>query len=140
MNIYGEYFFGNKISDYGLENGFVDYGTLSKAFDAVLNNDIMQNTSDIGYWDLESGMIDNSDDIEDLEEKIEALEEKIEALEEEQSEAEDDDTWDQLQDTLNNLYTEKEDLETEKKILNIQMVQFPSASNSILFPIAAQIF
>ena len=31
MNIYGDYFYGNKISDYGLENGFVDYATLSKS-------------------------------------------------------------------------------------------------------------
>ena len=30
------YFYGNKISDYGLEHGYVDYATLSKAFDAVL--------------------------------------------------------------------------------------------------------
>ena len=34
------YFYGNKISDYGLKNGYVDYATLSKAFDAVLVNDI----------------------------------------------------------------------------------------------------
>ena len=35
-----EYFFGNKISNYGLENHFVDYSTLAKSFDAVLCNDI----------------------------------------------------------------------------------------------------
>ena len=35
-----EYFFGNKISNYGLENHFVDYGTLAKSFDAVLCNNI----------------------------------------------------------------------------------------------------
>lgn len=46
-----KYFFGNKISDYGLKNGYVDYGTLAKAFDAVLNNDIVKNTIDIGFWE-----------------------------------------------------------------------------------------
>lgn len=35
-----KYFCGNEISRYGQENGYLDYGTLSKAFDAVLVNDI----------------------------------------------------------------------------------------------------
>lgn len=34
------YFYGNKVSDYGLKNGYVDYATLAKSFDAVLVNDI----------------------------------------------------------------------------------------------------
>lgn len=34
------YFCGNKISEYGLECGYLDYRTLAKAFDAVLVNDI----------------------------------------------------------------------------------------------------
>ncbi len=51
-----EYFYGNKISDYGLENGYVDYRTLAKAFDAVLNNDIYGFVLEhIGDWSLESG-------------------------------------------------------------------------------------
>ena len=51
----GTYFCGNEASDYAKENGFLDYATLAKAFDAVLNNDIIKNTSDIGYWDIENG-------------------------------------------------------------------------------------
>lgn len=39
-----KYYYGNAISDYGMENGYVDYATLSKCFDAVLNNDIMSLT------------------------------------------------------------------------------------------------
>ena len=78
MTRFNEYFYGNKISDYGLENGYVDYMTFAKAFNAVLNNDIMDKTYDIGYWDQESGFVDNSDEIEALKEKIEELEEKIE--------------------------------------------------------------
>lgn len=51
MQVYGEWFYGNKISDYGLENGYVDYGTFAKAFDAVLANDLMRVTADIGWWE-----------------------------------------------------------------------------------------
>lgn len=29
------YFYGNKVSEYGIENGRVDYATFAKAFDAV---------------------------------------------------------------------------------------------------------
>lgn len=54
--VYADYFYGNKISDYGIEHGYVDYETLAKAFDAVLNNDIMARTDGvIGYWELENG-------------------------------------------------------------------------------------
>ena len=77
-----KYFYGNRISEYGLKNGYVDYSTLAKAFDAVLNNDIMSKTdaAGIGYWDQESGFIDNSEQLEELEEKLEELEEKISAV------------------------------------------------------------
>lgn len=78
-----DYFCGNKISDYGLENGYVDYATLAKSFDAVLNNEIMQKTWDIGYWEQVSGIVDNSEEIEELEEKLEEMEEKLKETEEE---------------------------------------------------------
>lgn len=35
-----KYFYGNKISDYGLKSGYIDYRTLAKSFDGVLCNDI----------------------------------------------------------------------------------------------------
>lgn len=73
-----KYYYGNAISEYGMQNGYVDYATLSKCFDAVLNNDIMSLTYDIGYWEQVSGAIDNTDDIEELEEKRDELEEKNE--------------------------------------------------------------
>lgn len=51
-----KYFYGNKISDYGIEHGYVDYRTLAKSFDAVLNNDIINKTwGIIGEWELVSG-------------------------------------------------------------------------------------
>lgn len=74
-----KYYYGNAISEYGLENGRVDYGTLAKAFDAVLNNDIMNLTYDIGYWEQVSGIIDNQEEIDELEEKRDELEEENES-------------------------------------------------------------
>lgn len=74
-----KYYYGNPISEYGLENGYVDYATLAKAFNAVLNNDIMSLTYDIGSWDQISGTIDNTDEIEELEEKRDELEEENES-------------------------------------------------------------
>lgn len=74
-----KYYYGNAISDYGMENGYVDYATLSKCFDAVLNNDIMNLTYDIGSWEQVSGIVDNSEEIEELEEKRDELEEENES-------------------------------------------------------------
>lgn len=62
-----KYYYGNAISQYGLENGRVDYATLSNCFGLVLNNNIMQLTYDIGYWEQMSGTVDNTDEIEELE-------------------------------------------------------------------------
>lgn len=70
------YYYGNEVSEYGVENGRVDYATLAKCFDAVLNNDIMSLTYDIGYWEQVSGIIDNSEEIEELEEKRDELEDE----------------------------------------------------------------
>ena len=53
--MFKKYFYGNEISEYGRKNGFVDYRTLAKSFDAVLNNDIINKTSEIGYWDVING-------------------------------------------------------------------------------------
>ena len=74
-----KYYYGNPISEYGMQSGRVDYGTLAKAFDAVLNNDIMNLTYDIGYWEQVSGIIDNTEEIEELEEKRDELEEESES-------------------------------------------------------------
>lgn len=73
-----KYYYGNAISEYGLENGYVDYATLSKCFDSVLNNNIMSLTYDIGSWEQVSGIIDNTDEIEELEERRDELEEENE--------------------------------------------------------------
>ena len=53
--LYSKYFYGNEASAYAQEHGYLDYGTLAKAFDAVLNNDIISKTYEIGYWDTING-------------------------------------------------------------------------------------
>ena len=85
----GTWFCGNEASDYAKEKGYLDYATLAKAFDAVLNNEIIKATSDIGYWDIENGSEEYYEDnngncytYDEKEERIEELEEKIEELKE----------------------------------------------------------
>lgn len=48
-------FYGNKISQYGLQNGYVDYATLAKSFEAVLANDLIAKTQSVGYWEIVNG-------------------------------------------------------------------------------------
>ena len=61
MKLYGEMVYGEKVSDYGLENGYLDYYTLSKIVgDMVLNNEIFMYE---GYenWELENGLEEDED-------------------------------------------------------------------------------
>lgn len=72
------YFFGNEISEYGLKNGYVDYRTLAKAFDAVLCNDVTklfyaQINSEWGEPEQANGYIDNSEEIDELQDRIDEL-------------------------------------------------------------------
>lgn len=90
LKVHGKYFYGNEISEYGQKNGYVDYGTLAKAFDCVLNNGIISKTSNFSYWEQESGFIDNTEKIEELEEEKEELGYKLDDLVEEGNEEEAD--------------------------------------------------
>lgn len=49
------YFYGVKISPYGIENGYVDYRSLSSSFNCILANDLMEKTSGVGWWDVVNG-------------------------------------------------------------------------------------
>ena len=61
MKLYGDKVFGVKVSDYGLENGYLDYLTLSKIVgDAVLNNEIISHTG-VENWELENGYEEDED-------------------------------------------------------------------------------
>lgn len=111
-----EYFCGNKISEYGLQNGYVDYSTLAKSFDAVLNNNIIGVT---GWenWNQENGYIDNSDELEELEEKIEELEEELEDIRDTDFEEEEIklDRIEELEEKIVILNDRKAELEEEQE-------------------------
>ncbi len=55
ITVYNDSFYGNKISDYGLEHGYIDYACLSEAFSTILNNDIIAKTQEIGCWECVNG-------------------------------------------------------------------------------------
>ena len=111
MEMRTSYFYGNKVSDYGLKHGYVDYATLAKSFDAVLNNDIMSLTNGvIGYWEQESGMIDNSEEIEELQEKLEELENEYNEMEE----LENEERLEELKNEIAKLEVEIQDLENQQ--------------------------
>ena len=107
MTLKSIYFYGNKVSEYGIKNGYLDYATLAKAFNAVLNNNIMEQTADLGYWEQVSGMIDNSEQIEEIREQIEELEEQIT---EDSTEEQDEETSDRIRE----LEEQIEELEREQ--------------------------
>lgn len=102
--MFKDYFCGNKISEYGRKNGRVDYATLAKAFDAVLNNNIMSATG-FEYWEQENGIIDNSDAIEEKRDRIEELEDAVNA-----GELTEEETAEEIQELENEI----EELEEEE--------------------------
>lgn len=82
--LYGETFYGNEASEYAKEQGYLDYATLAKVFDAVLNNEILAKTQEVGYWEQENGIIDNSEEIEKLENKLDNLNYELSFLDDEE--------------------------------------------------------
>lgn len=110
MTTHSYYFYGNEVSDYGKECGYVDYACLAKSFDAVLNNDIMNLTESagIGYWEMESGFIDNSDEIELRRERIDELENEL-------NEEEDETEKERIQALIDEEENEISLLETEEE-------------------------
>ena len=90
MEIRTNYFYGNEVSDYGKANKRVDYRTLAKAFDAVMSNDIIGKTQDIGFWELENGSAEYYEDIngnrltpDEAEERVKELEDELYNLDDE---------------------------------------------------------
>jgi hypothetical protein len=89
--VYGNHFYGNEASDYGKEQGYVDYRTFSKAFDAVMNNSIMQDLESAGYYfePVQDGSSDYSDEIDELREEADELRDKAQEANDEADELED---------------------------------------------------
>lgn len=62
MRVYDGRVYGEKVSVYGLENGYLDYHTLSKIVgDCILNNTLMEETRE-DYWTLVNGELYYDDD------------------------------------------------------------------------------
>ena len=57
----GNTFYGNRISEYGIENGRVDLYALSESFDCILCNNIMEATYDTTNWELFCGELEDEE-------------------------------------------------------------------------------
>lgn len=90
-SVYGVHFYGNEASDYGKEMGYVDYRTFSKAFDAVMNNSIMQELENAGFYfePVQDGSSDYQDEIDELREEADELRDKAQEASDEADELED---------------------------------------------------
>jgi hypothetical protein len=108
--LYGTTFCGDEASDYAKEQGYLDYATFAKAFDAVLNNSIMENTCEIGFWEQENGIIDNSEEVVALKEEITDIENRLEFLTDEEIEE-----AQKLQEEINSIQEQIEKLEEEQE-------------------------
>ena len=76
-----KHFYGVEITPEEIKNGYINYRTLAKTFDAVLCNDITK----LFYADINgeytepeqvNGYIDNSEEIEELKEQLDEIEEE----------------------------------------------------------------
>lgn len=66
IRLYGSKVYGVTVSDYGLENGYLDYRTLAKIVgDCILNNSLIEETRYVG-WELVNGDDCPEDDYEDI--------------------------------------------------------------------------
>lgn len=122
----GTTFYGNEASDYAKQNGYLDYRTLSKSFDAVLNNNIMELTQDIGYWEQENGFIDNSEEINKLNAQIEETEEKMKELNE------DSEDYKALEKEIEEMKERIEELENQENYIEIYQYYIISDSGAYI--------
>lgn len=108
VGLAGVWFCGNEASDYAKENGYLDYATLAKAFDAVDANDIIRKTDGvIGFWEPVNE-IDNSEEIKNLEERVSDLEDKLYEIEDKYSEE-----YLSIESKINDLQEKIDELESE---------------------------
>lgn len=90
-----KYFYGNKISEEGLRRGYVDYRTFAQAFDAVLNNNIIEAMNKAGYYFEEENTTEYYDNngnyytSEEADEKREEIDERLEEIDEKLDELQD---------------------------------------------------
>lgn len=95
------HFYGQEISRYGRENGFVDYGALARSFDAVLCNGILGYREAWEDWEQVRGFVDNSEAIEEAKAELEEVEERLTETKEAKAKAERD--FDDLSEASENI-------------------------------------
>lgn len=118
--LYGTTFCGNEASDYAKEQGYLDYATFAKAFDAVMNNNIMENTCEVGFWEQENGIIDNSEEVDALKEEITDIENRLEFLTDEEIEE-----AQMLQEEIGSIQEQIEEFEEEQeRLYNQEIFQY----------------
>lgn len=137
MKLYSKYFYGNEVSAYGQEHNRLDYATLAKAFDAVLANNIISDTSEIGYWEQESGFADNSEEIDELQEELESLQDELDELDDENGERRIDEIETRIEEIESEIY-ELENEENDDEIMQYFIVSSQGAEileeiNEIVF-------
>lgn len=117
MKIKSNYFYGQEVSEYGQQCGYVDYKTLASTFNAILCNDVTKlfySTINGEFTEPEqiNGFIDNSEAIEELREELEAIEEKqIEMI---KADEESSPEYNRLEAHYNELQEQIEELEREQ--------------------------
>ena len=123
--LFGATFYGNEASEYAKKQGYLDYDTFAKAFDSVLNNDIIAKTQEIGYWEQENGFIDNSEEIADLEEKLSDLNDELLILDDEETEE-----INRINSEIEKVQERIEALREEEDSYNQEIYQYFIVSNS----------
>lgn len=105
-SIKSNFFYGNEVSDYGKEYGYVDYRTLAKAFDAVLNNGIMDATAYTGFWELWNGSGEYREDADGAIYTAQEAESLIDDLQGKLDEIEDEDEREEIENRIESLEEE----------------------------------
>lgn len=121
FTISSKYFYGNEVSEYGQEHHRVDYRTLAKAFNAVMNNSIIGELSSAGFY-FESNNDYHYEDYEgnyytydEAEEKKDELRAHLEEVEDQLDELEDTEGADEA--LIDDLKAEMADIEQDLECL-----------------------
>lgn len=122
--LYSGNWMGEKVSEYGIEHGYIDYRCLANVIgDAVLCNNItalFYGTINGEFIDpeQESGIIDNSDEISDKQDEFDELQEQLDELQEQLDDMEietDDDiaNYNELEKRIESLQKALDDISDE---------------------------
>lgn len=129
--LYDTWFCGNDASQYAKENGYLDYATFAKAFDAVqIDAEALFRAEEMlgGYPEPVGTRPDFSDEIAELREQADEIEEKAEALDYEADEAynaDDDERSDELTRKADELRAEAEKLRDKADELEAEQDEEP---------------